>query len=358
MNNPLISVVMVTCNVEHFLAEAIESILGQTFREFEFIIVDFGSTDSSKAIAQSYAAKDARVRLHEIPHCGLAAARNASCFLARGRYVAIMDADDVSLPDRLRWEIDFMEAHPEVGVLGGDTEWIDAAGKSFRVERFPTDDHAIRVALSAGCAFCQPTVLIRKEAFELVGGYRTAFVFAEDCDLWLRMAEHSQLANLGHVVLKYRSHPQQVQLRKARQQSLCILAAQASASSRKNGDVDPLTSVEEITPAVLVAMGVSEATQQINADRDVIRALNLAGDYSGSLKAASEALQSPDWEYAERWQLAETWLIVARLYWKQGKFARSFFAAGRAFITRPVIAGRPLRPFLRWLRLPSEARGR
>ena len=81
MNNPLISVVMVTCNVEHFLAEAIESILGQTFREFEFIIVDFGSTDSSKAIAQSYVAKDARVRLHEIPHCGLAAARNASCFL-------------------------------------------------------------------------------------------------------------------------------------------------------------------------------------------------------------------------------------------------------------------------------------
>ena len=197
-----------------------------------------------------------------------------------------------------------------------------------------------------------------KRPSSLLAGIGQRSFLPRTVDLWLRMAEHSQLANLGHVVLKYRSHPQQVQLRKARQQSLCILAAQASASSRKNGDVDPLTSVEEITPAVLVAMGVSEATQQINADRDVIRALNLAGDYSGSLKAASEALQSPDWEYAERWQLAETWLIVARLYWKQGKFARSFFAAGRAFITRPVIAGRPLRPFLRWLRLPSEARGR
>ncbi|MGB9067686.1 MAG: glycosyltransferase [Candidatus Acidiferrales bacterium] len=358
MNSPLVSVVMVTCNVEHFLAEAIESILGQTFKDFEFIIVDFGSVDRSKAIAQSYAIGDARIRLHEIRNCGLADARNASCLLARGRYIAIMDADDVSLPDRLSREIDFMNAHPEVGVLGGDTEWIDAAGKSFRVERFPTDDRAIRAVLPAGCAFCQPTVLIRKEAFDLVGGYRKAFVFAEDCDLWLRMAEHFQLANLGQVVLKYRSHPHQVQLRKARQQSLCILAAQASASSRKNGNADPLASVEEITPAVLVAMGVSEATQRINADRDVIRALNLAGDYSNSLKTAMEALQSPDWEFAESWQLAETWLIVARHYWKQGRFARSFFAAGRAFITRPVIAGRPLKPFLRWVRFPTEASGR
>ena len=97
MNKPLISVVMVICNVDRFLAEAIESILAQSFRDFEFIIVDFGSADNSKAIASHYAAEDTRIKFHEIPHCGLAEARNAGCALAQARYIAIMDADDVSL---------------------------------------------------------------------------------------------------------------------------------------------------------------------------------------------------------------------------------------------------------------------
>src|SRR5579872_49842 len=130
MNEPLVSVVMVTRNADRFLAESIESILGQTFRDFEFIILDFGSTDKTKAIVSSYAAKDSRVRLHEIPSCGLAEARNAGCSLARGKYIAIMDADDVSVPERLALEVEFMENNPGVGVLGGVTECIDATGSS------------------------------------------------------------------------------------------------------------------------------------------------------------------------------------------------------------------------------------
>src|SRR5271169_6728077 len=98
---------MVVCNVDRFLAESIESILGQTFREFEFIIVDFGSTDNSKSIISSYATRDSRIKLRVVPHCGLAEARNAGCFLAQGQYIAIMDADDVSLPNRLLWEVEF-----------------------------------------------------------------------------------------------------------------------------------------------------------------------------------------------------------------------------------------------------------
>ena len=283
MNTPLVSVVMVTYNVERFLAEAIESILKQTFEDFEFIIVDFGSTDKSKTIASGYAATDSRIRLHEVPICGLAEARNAGCSLAQGRYIAIMDADDISLPGRLTWQIDFMEKHPEVGVLGGATEWIDTFGRSLRIERFPTEDFEIRTTLPNSCSFCQPTVLIRKDAFISVGGYRPAFVLAEDYDLWLRMAEHFHCANLSQVVLKYRSHPHQVQLRKVKQQSLYSLAAQVSASSRRKGNPDPLSSVEEITPAVLADSGVTRATQQISADRDFVRAMYLAGEYSNAL---------------------------------------------------------------------------
>src|ERR1700675_5081879 len=108
MSQPLVSVAMVECNVDRFLTQAIESILGQTFQDFDFIIVDFGSTDSSKSIISGYTASDSRVKFHEIPHCGLAEARNVACSLAQGKYIAVMDADDMSVPDRLAWEIDFM----------------------------------------------------------------------------------------------------------------------------------------------------------------------------------------------------------------------------------------------------------
>src|ERR1700733_11651747 len=118
MNRPLVSVAMVVCNVDRFLSESIESILAQTFREFEFIIVDFGSTDKSTTIASSYAAQDSRIKLHTIPCCGLAEARNASCLLAQAQYIAIMDADDIATRDRLMWQVDFMEKRSEVGVLG------------------------------------------------------------------------------------------------------------------------------------------------------------------------------------------------------------------------------------------------
>jgi glycosyltransferase involved in cell wall biosynthesis len=117
---------MAICDVEHYLGDSIESILGQTFKDFEFIIVDFGSTDKSKTIAAGYAANDARVKFHEIPPCALPVARNAGCFLAQGRYIAVMDADDVSSQNRLAWQVEYLERHPEVALLGGATRWFDA----------------------------------------------------------------------------------------------------------------------------------------------------------------------------------------------------------------------------------------
>ncbi len=153
MNRPLVSVVMVVCNVERFLAEALESIVHQTFGEFEFVIVDYGSTDSSKSIIARYAEKDSRVRLHENPHCGLGDARNAACMLAQGRYIALMDADDVAMPERLQLEVDFMEKNPSVGLLGGAVQWINAAGRALYIGRVPTDDLQLRRSLSIHSPF-------------------------------------------------------------------------------------------------------------------------------------------------------------------------------------------------------------
>ncbi len=351
MSEPLVSVVMVTRNVERFLAEAIESILSQTFKDFEFIILDFGSTDSSKAIAASYAAKDSRIKLQEIPSCGLTEARNASCRSAQGRYIAVMDADDVSLPNRLASQVAFMEEHPQVGLLGALADCTNTDGKSLRFRVHlnpPTEDEKIKLALRKQSPFCQPTIMLRREAFEAVGGYRPVLAQAEDYDLFVRIAERFRCAGLDQVVLNYRIHPQQLSMHKQRQQSLCMLAAQASAEARRNGKPDPLDSVGEITPKVVEDLGFSLAVQQSALAKQWeiwIRFLYMAGEEHAALSAALEVLHS-DLRYVERRRISDLHLTVAWLYWREKRLSRSVMSAGRAFAVRPQVAGRPLKALL------------
>jgi hypothetical protein len=332
-------------NGEHFLREAVESILDQRFTEFEFIAVDDGSTDGSASILDSYQKSDARLKVYHPGHAGLSESLNRGCQLARGKYIARMDADDVACKDRLIQQVDFMEAHPEIGVLGGAVEWIDATGKSLGIHRHPTEDREIKAALLDHCALWHPTVLFRREVFASTGGYRGVTVEASDYDLWLRIADHFQLANLDAVVLKYRIHPFQVSMRKNLQQTLYILAAQVAASFRRSGRPDPLNGVEEITPELLAGWGVTKARQQceLTSNRDRwIRHMCIAGEYSVALDAALETLQS-DLGYVGRRQIADLQLLVAQLYWKQGRFLKSLLTACHAVITRPLILGRPLR---------------
>jgi len=348
MNQPLVSVVMVVCNVERFLAESIESILGQTFPDFEFVIVDYGSTDDSKSIVSRYAAKDGRIKLREIPHCGLAEARNTVSFLAQGRYIAVMDADDVSMPDRLQWESKFMEGHQEIGIVGGAIQWIDGSGKALRVDSRPTHDEEIQEVLLDHYPFCHSSLLMRRDAFVRAGGYRSAFAPAEDYDLALRMSEHCKCANLEQVVLRYRIHATQLSLQKGKLQSLCKLAARASAVSRRKGHSDPLNSVREITPTLLAGLGVTEERRQraIALDRyQWIRDMCMAGESSLALDAAVEMLQS-DLTYVERWLVADLRLRAAQLYWKQRRFGRSLLSVAHAFTMRPALLGRPLKRLL------------
>ncbi len=349
MSNVLVSVVMVTCNVERFLAESIESILYQTFHDFEFVIVDFGSTDNSKSIISRYASKDDRVKLHTIPTCGLGEARNAGYLFAKGRYIAIMDADDVSLPNRLLWEVDFMEKHPQTGVVGGGVEWINAHDESLRIAHHPAEDREIQSELLTHSVVWQPTALIRRNAFALVGGYRGAFAPAEDYDLWLRIAEHFEIANLQQVVLRYRFHPQQVSLRERQKQILGVLAAQASASFRRNGKPDPLDSVREITTETLVSLGIPLPKLQGELAchcENWIRHMSLAGEVSAALETGVDVLQS-DLKHVKRIQLAELYLSVAQLYWRQRKFLSGLVAAGRAILIRPFLLARPLKRLVR-----------
>ncbi|MGD0965373.1 MAG: glycosyltransferase [Candidatus Acidiferrales bacterium] len=341
INPPLVSVVMVICNVERFLVEAIESIRVQTFHDFEFIILDYGSTDKSKAIVLSYAATDSRIRLSTIPPCTYIEAKIAACSLAQGRYIAIQDADDNSFANRLLWEVDFMENNPLVGVVGGAADWINAEGRFLHVFAPPTGNDEIKATLPTSSPFVHSSVLMRRDTFTQVGGYRRVFPYAEDYDLFLRISEHSHCANLAQVIVQYRIHPHQLSLRTRRQQTIAKLAAQVAASARRTRGVDPLDCAQEMSEALLLELGVSPARIQAELFfeyRNWIRNTFVAGEYSMALKTAVEVLGS-NWEDIDRRQIADLRLTVARLFWKQKRFVRSFIAACHAVITKPIIAG-------------------
>src|SRR6266851_1359493 len=263
MNSPpTVSVVMSVYNGEAFLPEAVESILAQTFREFEFLVIDDGSKDGTAEILGGYASRDRRVRVVRHENKGRVTSLNVGIGLATGKYIARMDADDVAMPYRLAEQIEFMERHPEVGLLGGAVKLISAAGRVVKTAQPPLEDTEIRSLMLRYNPMFHPTVVMRKEVALAAGGYRKALLDADDYDLWLRMSERSRLANLAKTVLQYRIHSEQVSIRNLQHQTQCVLAARAAAMQRMCGRPDPLSDVEEITPQLLETLGVTAAETQ------------------------------------------------------------------------------------------------
>ena len=357
MSAPRVSVTMTVRNVELFLAESIESVLGQTFTDFEFIIVDFGSTDNSKGIIREYSEKDERIKFYETPGLTLVEARNAAFAHAVGDLIAVMDADDICLPDRLLWEVEFLDRNPEVGLVGGSSEWVNARGASLGIHDVPCNDEEIRLALLTYCPFWHATLLVRHRALAAVEGYRNVFVYSHDYDMELRIADRFKVENLGKVVLKYRIHPNQVSLMRVREQSLCKLAAQVSAEARRNHRDDPFDKVDRIVPSTLAALGVSEEMQEeryINEFRIWIRNIDQAGELSSVTNFIVEALRSGKVKYAQKWEVADLWLTAGSQYWKRNKCWSALYALMNAVYVSPrVIIGRPFRFLMRRLRLSS-----
>jgi len=207
MTNPQVSVLMSVYNGEKYLREAIESILDQTFNDFELIIINDASTDNSKAIVYSF--HDRRIKLVDnLVNLGLARSLNKGLKIARGNYVARMDTDDISLPERLAVQVDFMESHGEVGVCG---TWIRTIGNKTGVEfRFASDHETLRCNLLFSPQIVHPSVIMRREPMimnELF--YNPAYLAAQDFDLWRRCSQYFCFANINHVLLLYRWHNEQ-----------------------------------------------------------------------------------------------------------------------------------------------------
>jgi len=350
---PEVSVVMVTRNVERYLDEAIDSILKQTFSSLELIIVDFGSTDKSKEISIKAVANDSRVRFSEIPSCSLVEARNKACSLARGEFIAVMDADDISLPHRLESEIRFLREHPTVGIIGGAAEWVDERGRTLFVVNFAHDHQAIKEVLRTNCPYCHSAVVLQRDLFLKVGGYRQVFTVTHDYDLWARVAELTECANLKDVVVKYRVHGSQISLRRLKQQTLAALAVNASSRVRQTGQLDPLDSAPEITPELLIQMGVSESQQELRHMQEYrkwISIISLTGEAPAAITVREDALRMK-WKHIDKALIVDLCITTAKLYWGHGRRLRALVLVLRATLLQPSLADRIIRAALRRLHI-------
>jgi glycosyltransferase involved in cell wall biosynthesis len=233
-NVPRVSVAMAVYNGEAFLAEAIESVLSQTFTDFEFLIHDDGSTDGSLGILRRFAQKDSRVIVSHDENQGLVISLNLLCDRARGDLVARFDADDICLPDRFALQVQHMDTHPDRIVLGGRSLIIDDAGRSISVVTPPElHDEIDQLNLQGIVALNHPTVMIRRSALIQVDGYDQTYHSAQDHELWLRLGEIGTLANLPDVLIKYRIHAGSISgSRRDEQRANCLRACEAAWQRR------------------------------------------------------------------------------------------------------------------------------
>jgi len=204
---PLVSVLMCVFNAEDYLDEAIESILQQTFSDFEFIILDDGSKDNSLKIIQKYAARNYRIQVISRENRGIIPSRNELLAASQGEYVAVMDADDIALPNRFNLQVQYLRSHPEVLGVGGNYHVIDSKGRFLTTFTLPeTNDEIQKMMLVGHTAILHPTSMFRSNSIKEIGGYDPEYHLVEDLDLWLRLGEKGQIANLNVSVLKYRLH--------------------------------------------------------------------------------------------------------------------------------------------------------
>ncbi|MCC3155280.1 glycosyltransferase [Hymenobacter sp. BT770] len=206
-NNPFVTVIMPVFNSELYIEEAINSIINQSYKNFEFLIFDDGSTDNSLALIKKY--KDKRLTVfHHSVNTGYVRHLNEGLKLAKGDFIARMDADDIAKPDRLQKQLSYLITNPDVGVCGSQVELF---GDRLDKMMVPKDHESIRIALMSYCPIWHPTVMIRKSLMaENNSNYNTAFLYAEDYDLWTQLINRTRFHNLDEMLLKYRIHNQQV----------------------------------------------------------------------------------------------------------------------------------------------------
>jgi glycosyltransferase involved in cell wall biosynthesis len=205
---PSISVLLPVYNAQPYLDAAVGSILMQSFRDFELIAVDDGSTDGSLALLQQYARMDSRVRVITRPHSGIAGALNDGVAAAAGEFLARMDGDDISVPSRFEKQVAFLRQHADVVLVGSRVLLIDPDGQTLFETEQPLENPQIQHALlsDVGWVVVHSAAMMRTAAVRAAGGYRMELAPCEELDLLVRLSEAGHLANLPQILLLYRQY--------------------------------------------------------------------------------------------------------------------------------------------------------
>jgi glycosyltransferase involved in cell wall biosynthesis len=238
-----VTVLMSVYNGARWLRESIESILAQSFPNFEFIIVDDGSQDTSLEIIRRYAAADPRIRVIIKPNSGLTDSLNVGIEAARGEWIARIDADDMAMPNRLATQLDHAIRDERCVVLGSAIVRIDEEGRECGVATFPVNHKQLcRLMYRKINPIPHSSALFRKAAVCAVGGYRERIRRAQDYDLWLRLSEVGHIGSIDRPLVRYRQHASQVSHENGGlQQMVDGRVALASFMLRRAGFKDPVS---------------------------------------------------------------------------------------------------------------------
>ncbi len=216
------------------LEKAIESILSQTYLNFEFIIVNDGSSIEVTEVLKKYEVGDNRITVIHQENRGLIYSLNIGIEKAQGEYIARMDADDISLPNRFALQLDFLKKNPSVILLGGAMDIINQSDEKVSEQIYPTSNDDLQKLLPKSNYFAHPSVMFHRDTFIKIGGYRNVCIHAEDYDLWLRLSEKGQISNLPETILRYRVHSNNTSWKKCPEQVIAVFIARKSAEMRRN----------------------------------------------------------------------------------------------------------------------------
>ena len=232
MKRPKISVVMSVYNDEKHLEESIKSVLNQTFRNFEFIIINDGSTDGTVKILEKVKKQDTRIKVIHQKNVGLTKSLNKGVKLAQGKYIARIDADDIAMPERLEKQLKFMESNLLLGAIGCWYYLIDKEGKILKKCKPPTENLKIKKALLNSAPLIHPALMIKKEVLEKINFYDEEFKYAQDRDLLFRILKYYQQGVVPIFLLKYRYTNESISLQKEiEQKKYCLMAIKRAMKS-------------------------------------------------------------------------------------------------------------------------------
>lgn len=292
-----VGVIIAARDAADYVGEAVSSVLAQTHRDLALVVVDDGSTDDTSTILAAF--DDPRLTVIRTDGVGRSAARNRALDALDTPWIAILDADDRMTPDRLATQVAFLEAHPEVTVVGSAVTLIDARGRPVGRIDPPGSPTAIERAMRRSNCVVHPSTMIRGDALRRLGGYRTAFPAAQDYDLWLRLLDDgARLQNLDAPLTHYRVHDDAVSFAgKPRQLRYARLARRAS-EARRAGEPEPLGDAAAIDAADDATTGRCEV-------HTTLAGLALdAGRRLDAIRHASRALLARPWSLT-------TWGVLA-----------------------------------------------